>query len=185
MRVDLGAKPYIFPMPVLIIGTYDENGVPDAMNAAWGMVCDMNKVAITLSADHKTVKNILTTGAFTVSMADVDSVVSSDYVGIVSGNDTPDKMERSGFTLTKSENVYAPIINELPLALECELEVYDTETEILIGEIKNVSVDDRIMTDSKIDMSKFKPITYDSANHNYIALGEIVGKAFSDGKSLK
>ncbi|MBR2296678.1 MAG: flavin reductase family protein [Clostridia bacterium] len=185
MRVNLGEKPYIFPMPVLIIGTYDENGVPNAMNAAWGMACDMNKVAITLSADHKTVKNILKTGDFTVAMADIDNVVACDYVGIVSGNSTRDKMEKTGFTITKSEFVNAPIINELPLTLECELESYDTESEILIGVIKNVSADERILTDGKIDLTKFRPITYDGANHNYIALGEIVGHAFSDGKKLK
>lgn len=185
MRINLGEKPYIFPMPVLIIGTYDENGVPNAMNAAWGMACDMNKVAITLTASHKTMKNILKTGDFTVAMADIDNVVACDYVGIVSGNSTRDKMEKTGFTITKSEFVNAPIINELPLTLECELESYDTESEILIGVIKNVSADERILTDGKIDLTKFRPITYDSANHNYIALGEIVGHAFSDGKKLK
>lgn len=172
-------------MPVLIIGTYDENGVPNAMNAAWGMACDMNKVAITLTSTHKTVKNILKTGDFTVAMADCDSIIPCDYFGIASGNTTADKVEKSGLTTTKSTFVNAPIINELPLTLECELESYDTESEILIGVIKNVSVDERILTDGNIDMSKFKPITYDPANHTYIALGEIVGHAFSDGKKLK
>lgn len=185
MRINFGAKPYIYPMPVLIIGTYDENGVPDAMNAAWGMICDMNKIAITLSADHKTVKNILKTGDFTVSIANAENVIPSDYVGIVSANDEPRKLERSGFTVTKSETVNAPIINELPLTLECELESYDTESEILIGEIKNVSADEKILTDGKIDLSKLRPITYDPANHDYIALGERVGRAFSDGRKLK
>ena len=185
MRKNLGPRPYIFPMPVLIVGTYDENGVPDAMNAAWGMVCDMNKVAITLSADHKTVKNILKTGDFTVSMATEDTIVPCDYVGIVSANSEPRKLEKSGFTITKGEFVNAPVINELPLTLECELECYDTETEILIGAIKNVSADESILTDGKIDFEKFKPITYDPANHNYIALGRIVGKAFSDGRNIK
>ena len=185
MRKDLGPKPYIFPMPVLIIGTYDENGVPNAMNAAWGMACDMNRVAITLSADHKTVKNILKTGDFTVSMATEDTIIPSDYVGIVSANNEPRKLEKSGFTITKSEHVNAPIINELPLTLECELECYDKETEILIGIIKNVSVDDKILTDEKIDFRKFTPITYDPANHDYVALGKVVGKAFSDGRKLK
>lgn len=172
-------------MPVLIIGTYDENGVPDAMNAAWGMACDMNKIAITLSAEHKTVKNILKSGAFTVSMADKDNIASSDYVGIVSANDVSNKLEKSGFTVTKSTLVNAPIINELPLALECRLESYDTDTEIMIGEIVNVLADEKILTDGKIDLSKFKPITYDSAGHSYITLGEVVGRAFSDGKALK
>lgn len=185
MRKNLGAKPYLYPMPVLIIGTYDENGVPNAMNAAWGMACDMDKLALTLSAGHKTMKNILKTGDFTVSIATEDTLASCDYVGIVSGNTTPDKMEKSGFTTVKSTFVNAPIINELPLTLECELESYDTESEILIGVIKNVSADESILTDGKIDLSRLKPITYDTANHDYVALGAIVGKAFSDGKRLK
>lgn len=172
-------------MPVLIIAAYDENGVPNAMNAAWGMICDMNKTAITLSAGHKTVKNILKVGAFSVSMADCDNVIPSDYVGIVSGNDTPDKLEKSGFSVTKSEFVNAPVINELPLALECKLESYDEESEILIGEIVNVCADEKILTDGKIDLAKFKPICYDPANHTYIALGDVVGRAFSDGKKIK
>lgn len=185
MKKNFGSKPYIYPMPVLIIATYDENGVPNAMNAAWGMVCDMDKVAITLSAGHKTVKNILKVGAFSVSMADCDNVISSDYVGIVSGNDTPDKLEKSGFSVTKSEFVSAPVINELPLALECTFESYDENSEILIGKIVNVCADEKILTDGKIDLSKFKPICYDPANHTYIALGDVVGRAFSDGKKIK
>ncbi len=185
MRVDLGAKPYIFPMPVLIIGTYDENGRANAMNAAWGMACDMNKVAITLSAEHKTVKNILKTGDFTVSIADTEHIAECDYLGIVSGNSEPDKLEKCGFTVTKSDKVNAPIINELPLALECELECYDTESEILIGVIKGVSAEQSILVDGKIDVSRLSPITYDTENHTYIALGEAVGKAFSDGKRIK
>lgn len=186
MRKNFGAKPYVYPQPVLIIASYDENGVPDAMNAAWGGICDMHKVAMFLAAGHKTVKNILARKAFTVSMADAAHVVAADYVGLVSGNDTPDKMEKAGFHVTKSEFVDAPLIDELPLALECKLESYDPESECMIGEIINVCAEESILSeDGKIDLNKFKPITFDTVNHTYVTLGEKVGDAFKDGWKLK
>ena len=185
MRVDLGVKPFIFPMPVLIIGTYDENGVPNAMNCAWGMACDTNKIALTLSQDHKTVKNILKTGDFTVHMATCDTLVPCDYVGIVSGNDCADKISKCGFTVEKSDKVNAPIFSELSFVLECELESYDTDSEILIGKILAMSADESTITDGKIDISKLNPILYNCADHTYNKIGEAVGKAFSDGKKLK
>ena len=186
MRKNLKAKAYIYPLPVLIVGTYDENGTPDAMNAAWGTVCDSAQVSICLSASHKTVKNLLKTKAFTVAIADAKNILPADYVGVVSANDAPDKMKKSGWHTVKSEFVNAPIIEELPLVLECKLVRYDTETEICIGEVVNVSVDDSILNeDGKIDLTKFKPICYDCDTHGYYTLGEKVGKAFSDGLKLK
>lgn len=186
MRKNLKAKAYMYPLPVLIIGTYDENGVPDAMNAAWGTVCDTAQVAIVLSAGHKTVKNLLKTKAFTVAMADVNNVLPADYVGVVSANDVPDKLVKTGWHITKSEFVNAPVIEELPLVLECKLASYDTDTEICIGEIVNVSADERILNEKgKIDLTKFKPICYDTDGHGYYALGEKVGQAFFDGLKLK
>lgn len=118
-RVNFGAKPYMYPMPVLIIGTYDENGVPNAMNAAWGIITDYQEITVSLSQEHKTAKNLAVTKAFTVSMATEDMVISCDYVGIVSGNKVPDKFETAGFHATKSRFVNAPLIDELPLTLEC------------------------------------------------------------------
>lgn len=185
MRKNFGAKPMIYPMPVLIIGTFDENGVPDAMNAAWGGISEENEISICISADHKTTKNILLNKCFTVSIPDVKNTVAADYVGIVSGNDNADKIEKAGWTYEKSEIVNAPVFNELLFTLECKLTSYDEETCRLVGEILNVSADESILTDSKVDLSKFNPITYDPSNHNYVALGETVGKAFSDGKKLK
>ncbi len=186
MRKNFKAKAYIYPLPVLIIGTYDENGNPDAMNAAWGTVCDSAQVAICLTSKHKTVKNLLKTKAFTVAMADVKNVVSADYVGIVSGNIVSDKIEKAGWHVVKSEFVNAPIIEELPLVLECKLVSYDTETEICIGEVVNVSVDDAILDkNGAIDLSKFKPICYDCDGHGYYTLGDRVGNAFYDGLKLK
>lgn len=185
MRKNFGAKPMLYPMPVLIIGTFDKNGTPDAMNAAWGGISEEKEISICISEDHKTTKNILETGCFTVSIPDVKDTVAADYVGIVSGNDTPDKIEKAGWTFEKSELINAPVFNELPFTLECKLTSYDAETCRLVGEILNVSADESILTDGKIDLKKFFPITFDPSNHTYVTLGETVGKAFSDGKKLK
>ena len=130
-RVDFGAKPLMLPMPVLIIGTFDENGVPNAMNAAWGITTDFQEISISLS-DHKTTENVKKTGAFTVSMATEDTVVACDYVGIESGTKVPDKFAKAGFHFTKSTRVNAPIIDELPMGLECKVKSFDNG--ILVGE---------------------------------------------------
>ena len=186
MRKNLTAKAYIYPLPVLIVGTYDEKGVPDAMNAAWGTVCDTAQVSICLSAGHKTVKNLLKTKAFTVAIADAKNVVPADFVGVVSANNVPNKLAKTGWHIVKSEFVNAPIIEELPLVLECKLVRYDEETEICIGEVVNVSVDESILDEKgKIDLTKFQPICYDCDGHGYYKLGKKVGNAFSDGLKLK
>ncbi len=186
MRKNFGAKPLLYPQPVFIIASYDENGVPNAMNAAWGGISEEKDISICVSEDHKTTKNILARGAFTVSMADADHVTECDYVGVVSGNKVPDKLERAGFHTVKSEFVDAPIIEELPMAVECRLISYDAETCRLVGEIVNVCADERVLGDNgKVDPAKLKPITFDPMNHAYLALGEKVGNAFSDGLKLK
>ena len=186
MRKNLKPKAYIYPMPVLIVGTYDENGVPNAMNAAWGTVCDTAQVTICLSATHKTVKNLLKTKAFTVAIADSKNIVEADFVGIVSGNKEPNKLEKTGWTIIKSEFVNAPIIQNFPLVLECELVSYDTESEMCIGNVVNVSVDDSILNEKgKIDLTKFSPVCYDCDGHGYYTLGEKIGNAFCDGKKIK
>lgn len=181
-KVNFGAKPWVFPMPVLIIATYDENGVPNAMNAAWGTITDMNEISISLS-EHKTTHNFAVTGAFTVSMATEDTVLPCDYVGVESASKVPDKFAKAGFHATKSSFVNAPLIDELPMALECRVKSF--EDGILIGEIVNVTADEAILTDGQIDYKKLKPITYDPVTHDYVALGKTVGKAFSDGLKLK
>lgn len=186
MRKDFGAKPYCYPQPVFIIATYDGNGSADAMNAAWGGISDEKKISLCLSAGHKTVRNILQRKAFTVSMADVEHVTSCDYVGLVSANDVPDKMSHAGFHTMKSTFVDAPLIDELPMALECKLLSYDEKTEILVGEIVNVSVDEKILdNDGNIDFSKFQPITLDPIGGAYRKIGEKVADAFSVGASLR
>lgn len=181
-RVSFGAKPLMFPQPVLIIGTYDQDGKPNAMNAAWGITTDFKEISISLS-EHKTTENFAVTGAFTVSMGTEDTVVACDYVGVVSGSKEPDKFEKAGFHATKSEKVNAPLIDELPMALECKVKSF--EDGILIGEIVDVVADESVITDGKIDPKKLKPIAFDPVNNTYVALGDKVGNAFSDGLKLK
>ena len=181
-RVNYGAKPIMLPQPVLIIGTYDENGVPNAMNAAWGITTDFKEITISL-AEHKTTDNLAARKAFTVSMATEDYVVACDYVGMESGRKVPDKFAKAGFHATKSEFVDAPLIDELPMALECKVKSF--ENGILIGEIVNVSADERVVTDGNIDLKKLKPIAFDPCNNVYVALGDKVGDAFKAGLQLK
>lgn len=163
-RINFGAKPNMYPLPVLIIATYDKDGNPDAMNAAWGVVTDFNEISISMG-DHKTTDNLAATGAFTVSMATEDTVVGCDYVGIESGRKVPDKFARAGFHATKSEFVNAPLIDELPMALECKVKSFDNG--ILVGEIVNVCADESVLTDGKIDPKKLKPIAFDPVNNTY------------------
>ncbi len=184
MRKNFGTKSWFYPLPVLIIGTYNEDGTADAMNAAWGGLYDADKVVLCLSEGHKTTKNIKSKGAFTVSFADAKNVVASDYVGMASANTEPKKLEKSGFTTSKSEFVDAPIINELPVTMECKFEKVSDDGNI-IGKIINVSVDESVLNGEKIDLSKFRPIAFEPCNNKYHVLGEEVGSAFSDGAKLK
>ena len=186
MRKNFGAKPYTYPQPVFILAAYGEDGTPCAMNAAWGGISDDNELSMCISAGHKTTKNILAKGAFTVSMATVKYLAACDYVGIVSGNTVPDKFEKAGFHAVKSAFVDAPLIEELPVAVECRLKSYDENTCRMVGEIVNVSVDESVLDENgNVDVAKVRPITFDPFNNTYVALGEVAGKAFHDGKELK
>lgn len=186
MRKNLGAKAILYPMPVLIIGTYDENGKPNAMNAAWGGISEETEISVCVSDTHKTAMNVIKKGAFTVSFADRKNLIAADYVGIVSGNKEPDKIAKCGWTAEKSEFVDAPLFKELPVALECKLISYNKDTCRLVGEIVNVCADERVLgDDGKISLDKFSPITYDPVHHTYRVLGEIAGNAFCDGKKIK
>ena len=185
MRKNFGVKTWLYPMPVLIVGTYDEKGEPNAMNAAWGGIYDTNQVMVCLSHDHKTTENIKKAGAFTLSFATSGTVIPCDYVGIVSANDIPDKFSKAGFHASKSEFVNAPVIDELPMAVECKLIKFN-EDGICIGQIVNVSANQSILDENgKIDVTKLDPICYDSVTHAYRRLGEKVGQAFCDGKMIK
>ena len=186
MRKNFGAKTVCYPMPVFIIGTYNTDGTPNAMNAAWGGISEESEISICVDSGHKTAENLKARKAFTVSMATAGQLVGCDYVGIVSGNKVPDKCTRAGFHTTKSEFVDAPLIDELPMALECQVISYDEETCRLVGKIVNVCVDEGILTQNGgIDMEKFQPLTYDPMSHCYRTLGKQAGRAFHDGKALK
>lgn len=186
MRKNFGAKPLCYPQPVFILGTYNADGTPNAMNAAWGGISDDAQMTLCISASHKTTENILARKAFTVSMATAEHVAACDYVGIVSGNQVPDKFARAGFHAAKSEFVDAPLIDELPMAVECRLISYDPESCRLVGEIVNVSADEAVLAENgKVDPEKLRPITFDPMNNTYLVLGEKVGNAFKDGAALR
>ena len=183
MRKNIKVTEAIFPMPVLMIATYNEDGSIDVMNAAWGTMLERNQVILNLTETHKTVQNIKERKAFTVSIADSDHVVEADYFGIVSGNNTPNKFENSSLTATKSENIDAPIINEFPICLECEFIEYK-ECGV-IGKVVNVTADDKVMNGDNVDISLVNAIAFDPYTHGYYKVNERVGNAFKDGLQLK
>ena len=187
MRRNIKTTEAIFPMPVLMIATYNDDGSIDVMNAAWGMMLDRTHVILNLTETHKTVKNIKERGAFTVSIADIDHVVEADYFGMVSGNNTPNKFENSGFTAIKLEKVDAPITNEFPLCMECEfIEYQDDEYGCgVVGKVVNVTADEKVMNGDQVDISLVNAIAFDPYTHGYYKVTERVGNAFKDGLQLK
>ena len=187
MRKNIKTTEAIFPMPVLMIATYNEDGSVDVMNAAWGMMLDRDIVVLNLTETHKTVKNIKMRGAFTVSIADAKHVVEADYFGIVSGNNTKNKFENSGLTAVKSEMVDAPIIEEFPICMECEfIEYQDDEYGCgVVGKIVNVSALEEVMNGDNVDISLVNAIAFDPYTHGYYKVTERVGNAFKDGMQLK
>lgn len=187
MRTNIQTTEAIFPMPVLMIATYNEDGSVNVMNAAWGTMVDRDVVALNLTETHKTVQNIKRTGAFTVSMADASHVKEADYFGVVSGNRVANKLENTSLTATKSSIVNAPIINEFPLCMECEfIEYQDAQYGVgVIGKVKNVSALDSVMKDGNVDISACNIIAFDPYTHGYYKVTERVGEAFKDGLSFK
>ncbi len=186
MRKKLNITEGIFPMPVLMVATYNEDGSVNVMNAAWGTMQERDRVALNLTESHKTVKNIKERGAFTVSVADAAHLTQADYFGIASGNTTPNKLEKAGLTAVRSETVDAPIINEFPLCLECEYLAYESGEYGcgVIGKVVNVTADERVMPNGKLDMSLVDAIAFDPYTHGYYRVSERVGEAFHDGKKL-
>jgi flavin reductase (DIM6/NTAB) family NADH-FMN oxidoreductase RutF len=182
MRKDFGKKTIITPLPVVIIGTYDENGVPNAMNAAWAGQVDTDQIIISL-AKHKTTDNLERCGEFTVSFATADTVTASDYFGIETGRKV-NKIEKAGCHTHPSSRVNAPIIEEYPLTLECRMTSWDPGSGRMIGEIVSQQADESILTDGRVDVDKLKPIIFDPASHAYRVIGKVVGRAYSDGKQL-
>jgi len=178
-----GKKSVITPEGVFIIGTYDENGVPNAMNAAWGMQSDEGEITLML-AKHKTTENFEKTGAFTVAFGTADTVAISDYFGVETGRKV-NKIEKAGCHTRRSAHVNAPIIEEFPLTLECTVKSWDTSTGYVIGTIVASQADESILTDGKVDLGKLRPIIFDPSFNAYRVVGEVVGKAFSDGLKLR
>ena len=187
MRQRLKHTEGIFPMPVLMVATYNKDGSVNVMNAAWGTMQERGIVALNLTETHKTVQNIKARKAFTVSIADAAHVVEADYFGVVSGNKEPKKFEKSGLTASKAEVVDAPVINEFPLCLECEFIEFQNDTYGIgvIGKVVNITADDRVMVNGKLDMSLVNAIAFDPYTHCYYRVAERVGEAFKDGLSLK
>ena len=187
MRKNLGSQPAVFPMPVLMVASYDENGTVQVMNAAWGMICDMDKIALFIDEDHATTRAIRQTGAFTVSIADKDHMDVADYYGIATGNKMPDKFERSGYHAEKSTYVNAPVITEFPVTLECELaEITQTENlHAVVGRIVNVSADEKVLSENgKIDPMKMNALIFDQFQNGYYVATQKVGKAWNAGAGL-
>lgn len=187
MKKEIKNKEAIFPMPVLLISTFNEDGTVDVMNAAWGTMMDRDVVLLDLTPSHKTVKNIKARKAFVVHIADAKHVVEADYFGIVSGNNTKNKFEKSGLSYVKSDLVDAPIINEFPIAFECEFIGFDDEKDEygVIGKVKRTLVEEEHFKDGKVDVSSLEAIAYDPYTFGYYKVGERVADAFSVGKKLK
>ena len=187
MRQTLKLAEGIFPMPVLMVATYNEDGSVNVMNAAWGTMQERDHVALNLTETHKTVQNIKARKAFTVSIADAAHVVEADYFGVVSGNKEPHKFEKSGLTASKAETVDAPVINEFPLCLECEFIEFQNDTYGIgvIGKVVNITADEGVMVDGKLDMSLVNAIAFDPYTHGYYRVAERVGEAFKDGLKIK
>lgn len=183
-----GQKPWMLPQPVLVIGTYDKDGKPNAMNAAWAGQWDAKEIIISMGT-HATTDNLNNCPDFTVAFATQETMVAADFVGIVSAKNDPDKMEKAGWTTVKSENVNAPVFTDFPMTMECRIKEKIGESEsgyYIVAEIVNILVDETYLAeDGKPDVEKMQLITFDPVHHGYIALGKRVGNAFADGKQLK
>ena len=187
MKRNLGALPAVFPMPVLMVAAYDDKGRVGIMNAAWGMMCGMDKIALCISEGHKTTKNIRLNKAFTVALADLDHMAESDFFGIATGNTMPDKFNKSGMTAVRSLYVNAPVITEYPVTMECELlEVVDSENlHAVVGRIVNVAAEERVLDEEgRIDVGKLNALIFDQFRSGYYLLGEQAGQAWDAGIQL-
>ncbi|MDE6264456.1 MAG: flavin reductase [Paramuribaculum sp.] len=188
MKKNFKPKAWLLPQPVLIIGTYNEDGTPNAMNAAWGGQWDMSEIMISMGS-HATTANLNRCGDFTVAFATVDTMVASDYVGIVSGKTHPDKIAKTGWKSEKGETVNAPVFNCFPMTMECRIKekLFESPTGYyIIAEIINIVCDEAYLAeDGKPDVEKMQLITFDPIHNGYISLGSRVGNAFHDGKELK
>ncbi|MDD3882592.1 MAG: flavin reductase family protein [Eubacteriales bacterium] len=187
MKQNLGVVQAVYPMPVLIVAAYDASGKVNAMNAAWGMICSEDKIALFIDEDHKTTQNLLKTRAFTVSIADRMHMDVADFFGIASGNKMDDKFERTGYHAVKSSFVNAPVIDEFPVVMECELaEVSSTDSfYCVVGKIVNTAAEERVLSkNGKVDPAKLEALIFDQFQHGYYVSGDKVGKAWNAGADL-
>ena len=187
MKKQIKTTEAIFPMPVLLISTFNEDGSVDVMNAAWGTMLDRDVVALNLTETHKTVQNIKERGGFVIHIADAKHVVEADFFGVVSGNKEPEKFKKSGLSFVKSDLVDAPVINELPIAMECEfIEYQNDDTGIgVIGKVLRTSVEEEHLKDGRVDIDSVEAIAFDPYTHGYYKVGGRVGEAFSDGRKRR
>lgn len=187
MKQPIKATETIFPMPVLLISTFNEDGSVDVMNAAWGTMLSRDMVALNLTETHRTVQNIKARKGFVIHIADAKHVVEADFFGVVSGNKDPEKFQKSGMTFVRSDLVDAPVINELPIAMECEFVEYQSDPTGLgvIGKVLRTSVEDALLKDGKVDIDALEAIAFDPFTHGYYKVGGRVGDAFKDGLQLK
>lgn len=183
MKKELKITPGIFPMPVLMIGTYNEDGTVDVMNAAWGMAQSMKHLKLCLTESHKTVKNMKRTNSCTVALGTKNLIVESDYLGMVSSNNVSNKFEKTGLHAVKSNKVDAPIIEEYPICMECKVGGY--EDDGVLVEVVNVQAEEKYLNeDGTIKLNEVGIISYDPYGQGYYVVGDKVGQAFSDGKKL-
>jgi len=189
MRKDLGVMPAAFPMPVLMIATYNKDNTVNVMNMAWGGICGGKYIALNISETHQTSENIKMRGAFTVSIADRKHLAEADYFGIVSGSDVPEKFSHTNMSSTKSQFVDAPIVEEWPVTMECRVAKIQKDPEFgfrVIGEIMNVSAHEDVLDeDGKVDVSKVDAVAFDNFRNDYYAIGEKVGAAWGIGMELE
>lgn len=186
-KKDLGAQPYTFPMPTLMIGTYNDDDSVDVMMMAWGGVCAEDMVALNLEADHKTVANLRKRKAFTLAVPNVENIEASDFLGIATANKMTDKFERSGLHAVKSDNVDAPVISEYPMTMECTVEKFEDEPYGLriLGKIVNVLADESVLDEKgKVDAGKLHAFAFDQMRNGYYAVERKVGQAWSSGAGL-
>ena len=187
MKKQIKTTEAIFPMPVLLISTFNEDCSVDVMNAAWGTMLDRDVVALNLTETHKTVQNIKARGGFVIHIADAKHVAEADFFGVVSGNKEPEKFKKSGLSFVKSDLVDAPVINELPIAMECEfIEYQNDDTGIgVIGKVLRTSVEEEHLKDGRVDIDSVEAIAFDPYTHGYYKVGGRVGEAFRDGLKLR
>ena len=187
MKKNLGIVQAVYPMPVLMVAAYDENGKVNVMNAAWGMICNADRIALFIDEDHRTTQNLLKTKAFTVALADRAHMDVADFFGIATGNKMKDKFERTGYHAVRSARVNAPVIEEFPVVMECELaEVTSTDSfYAIVGRIVNTAAEESVLSENgKVDPAKLDALIFDQFQHGYYVTGEKVGQAWNAGAGL-